>query len=437
MTQAVRRRRSSRLVFAALAAVLALIATACSDGHRDLRAQPAAGWSSYGGNGANANFTYSSVPEDLQLSWTRSAGGRMLAQVAIDGGGNVASTSQAPAGCDFQVLDQRSGRKNFCKRLGPEAAINTAFYDQLGQPYIGKAGLFIAYSSGGAIRWRLRTEGLGLSAKSAGPGRVLVATTGGQVMLVNAQTGKLTAPQKRFRPRSAGTDPTAGADQCADGGPECAIAAPPAVDAATNRVFLNVFPQGAKNSQLTALTYVDATGEEKINTLWTADLGGGMAGPASLSADGTTVYAFGRDGKLYAVDASNGRVRWSHRLDDAGFSTLSVAPDGTIVPAGGLGSPLTILHDDGDHVTEVAHRDDVASAGVGTQTTTGAVWAVVREGADQQLVLTEFDTKTGKTKRSLPLPDASGFSTGVAVSAAGQLAVSVTGGTVYFFDRRS
>ncbi|WOC13448.1 outer membrane protein assembly factor BamB family protein [Gordonia sp. MP11Mi] len=436
MTQAVRRRRSSRLVFAALAAVLALLATACSDGHHDLRAQPSAGWSSYGGNGANANFAYPQIPEDLHLSWTRPAGGRMLAQVAINSGGDVASTSQAPAGCDFQVLDPRSGRKNFCKRLGNESAINTAFYDQLGQPYIGKPGQFFAYSSGGAIRWRLRTEGLGLSAKSAGPGRVLIATTGGQVMLVNAQTGKLAAPQKRLRPKPTASDPTAGVDECVDGGPECAIAAPPAVDVAAKRAFLNVFPNGAKNSQLTALTYVDAAGEEKVDTLWTADLGGGMAGPASLSADGKTAYAFGRDSKLYAVDASNGRVRWSHRLDDAGFSTLSVAPDGTIVPAGSLGSPLTILHDDGDHVTEVARRDDVASAGVGTQTTAGTVWTVVREGADQQLVLTEFDTKTGKTKRSLPLPDASGFSTGVAVSATGQLVVSVTGGTVYFFDRR-
>ncbi|MCF8606780.1 PQQ-binding-like beta-propeller repeat protein [Gordonia sp. HY442] len=436
MTQAARRRRSSRLVFVVLTAVLAVVASACSDGHHDLRAQPAAGWSSSGGSGANANFTYAGVPDDLRLSWTRPAGGRVLAQVAISSGGDVASTSQAPSGCDFQVLDQRSGRKNFCRRLGTESALNTAFYDNLGQPYIGKAGLFVAYSNGGAIRWRLPTAGLGLSAKSAGPGRLLVATTGGQVLLVDTQTGDLAAPQKRYRPKPKEADPTAGAAQCAAGGPACAIAAPPAVDVAAKRTFLNVFPQGAKNSQLTALTYADADGTEKIDPLWTVDLGGGMAGPASLSADGRTVYAFGRDGKLYAVNAADGRVRWSHQLDDSRFATLSVSPDGTLIPAGSLGSPLTILHDDGSHVTEVARRDDVQLAGVGTQTAAGTAWSVVRDGPDEQLVLTEFDTKTGKTKRSLPLPDASGFSTGVAVSATGQLVVASTNGTLYFFDRR-
>lgn len=436
MSQAVRRRRSSGLVFVVMAAVLAVVMSACSDGHHDLRAQPAVGWSSYGGNGANANFTDAQVPDDVYLSWTRAAGGRVLAQVAINSGGDVASTSQAPTGCDFQVLDQRSGRKNFCRRLGPESALNTAFYDNLGQPYVGKAGLFVAYSGGGAIRWRLPTTGLGLSAKSAGPGRLLVATTGGQVLLVDTQTGDLAARQKRYRSKPAEADPTAGVDQCVAGGPECAIAAPPAVDVATKRTFLNVFPRGAKNSQLTALTYADADGTERIEPMWTADLGGGMAGPASLSADGRTVYAFGRDGKLYAVNAADGNVRWSYQLDGAGFATLSVSPDGTLIPAGGLGSPLTILHDDGDRAIEIARRDDVELAGVGTQTAAGTAWSAVREGPDKQLVLTEFDTKTGKTKRSLPLPEASGFSTGIAVSATGQIAVAATSGTLYFFDRR-
>ncbi|GAA4677001.1 PQQ-binding-like beta-propeller repeat protein [Gordonia humi] len=436
MTRAVRRRRRSSLVFAVIAAALALVATACSDGRIDVLAKPSAGWASFGGNGANANYAYPVVPDDLKLSWTRPAGGPVTAQVSIDAGGNVAASAKAPVGCDFQVLDQRNGRKNFCKRLGPGSAMNTAFYDQLGQPYIGKAGEFFAYNGGGAIRWRASTSGVALSAKSAGPGRIVLATTGGQIMLLNAQTGDPATPQLRLRPKPPkNTDPMAGVDQCASGGPACAISAPPAVDIASGRVFVNVVPAGAKTSQLTAVSYRDPAGKEKLSTMWTADLGGGMAGPASLSADGTTVYAFGRDGKLYAVDAADGSVRWSHDLDGHGFATLSVSPDGTLVPAGGLGSPLTVLHDDGDHASEVARRDDVQMAGVGTQTSAGSLWAVVREGADSALVLTEFDVKTAKTKRSLPLPEATGFSTGVAVSAVGQLAVATTDGTVYFFSR--
>ncbi|WP_143965617.1 PQQ-binding-like beta-propeller repeat protein [Gordonia zhaorongruii] len=436
MTRAVRSRRSSRLAFAVVATVLALVGTACSDGHIDVRASPSAGWSSFGGDGANSNYSPAQVPSDLTLSWSREIGDREFSPLAITGNGDVAGTSRTANGCNFTVLDSRAGRKNTCTRLGEGSSLNTPFYDQLSQPYIGEAGMFFALTGGGAIRWRMPTIGLPLSAKSAAPGRILVTTTQGQVLLLNAQTGDMTAPEVRLRPDPDLGDPMAGVSECAGGGAQCAISAPPAVDSQRKRFFLNFFPGGAKTSQVKAMNIVEENGQEQVKSLWTADVGGGVMGPPTLSADGQTVYSFGRDGKLYALDADDGAVRWSYDLGGYGFATLTVSPDGIIVPAGELGGPLVILRDTGSKVDEVARRDDVQMAGVGALNASGTVWAVVRDEG-RKLALTEFDAADGSTKTSVPMPGATGFSTGVAVSATGQLAVGTTGGSAYYFNVES
>ena len=64
----------------------------------------------------------------------------------------------------------------------------------------------------------------------------------------------------------------------------------------------------------------------------------------------------------------------------------------------------------------------------------GTAWAVVRAG--DGLALTEISAAEGKTLRTLPLPDARGFTTGIAVSPKGQIAVATNIGKVYFFDSK-
>ena len=70
-----------------------------------------------------------------------------------------------------------------------------------------------------------------------------------------------------------------------------------------------------------------------------------------------------------------------------------------------------------------------------TLTKTGTAWTVVRTGRDQKLSLLEVSAADGKTKRSLELPGALGFATGVAVSADGAVATATNLGEVYFFDK--
>ncbi|NED65085.1 pyrrolo-quinoline quinone, partial [Streptomyces sp. SID10244] len=96
---------------------MAVVVSACSDGEVDVRSVAGPGWSSYGGNAANSNFSYPPVPDDLALSWTRPTGGPVTAPVTISTQSNVGVTSNTASGCNLLILDPHSGRKNFCKRM--------------------------------------------------------------------------------------------------------------------------------------------------------------------------------------------------------------------------------------------------------------------------------------------------------------------------------
>ncbi|MEZ5209740.1 PQQ-binding-like beta-propeller repeat protein [Gordonia sp. (in: high G+C Gram-positive bacteria)] len=429
-----RRARASRpAAVVVLLAVAGLLLSACSDGHHEVRAIPAAGWPVYGGHGDNANYTPVTAPGGLSLKWQRPTGGPITAPLTLNANGDVGVTARTTNGCNLFVFSNTNGRKNFCKRMADGNQFNAMAFDQYSQPYVGESGMFLAFNGGGAIRWRMPTIGLPFSAKFAGPGQVLSVTQLGQILLIDAQTNRFDAPEVRLRPNADPAQPLFGLGDCISGGPLCAVSAPPAVDAGHERFYLNYRPDGAPAAQLTAMSYAEGRDGRRITGVWNAPVPGGMVGPATVSPNGETVYAFGRDGKLYAFAAGDGRQRWSYDLGGYGFATLSVSPGGVLIPTGTIGAPLTILKDDGDKAELRAKRDDVQAVSLATQTGKDTAWTVVRTGPAQKLVLTEFSTADGATKRSLDLPEATGFTTGVAVSSYGRIAVATNLGEVYYF----
>ncbi|WP_026918279.1 PQQ-binding-like beta-propeller repeat protein [Gordonia shandongensis] len=434
MIQAARRRTRTLTRAAVLAAATVLVVTSCSDGHTDVRSVPAPGWSTFGGDAGNTDYSHANVPDDLAPAWERPTEGAVRAPLSLTGSGDVMVTAQTRAGCNLFALDHRAGRKNFCKRMADGFWTNTALVDQYNQPYIGEPGRFLAFTGGGAIRWRQDVNGVPTSAKFAAPERVLVTTSRGEISIVNSQTGDAEYPAVQLWRGPAAADPAEGIDDCRTGGPACAVAAPPAVDGPRSRFFLNFHPQGGDAAQVKAMSYADG----EITDLWTAELPGGMVGPPTATADGRTVYAFSRENRLYAFDAETGRVRWSTDVGDSGFATLTVSPDGLIIPAGTVGAPLTILRDTGDGVEVVARNEGVRTAGLSTLTAGDRAWTVGRTDPRGRLALLQIDATDGSVVRSLPLgdekgPQPEGFATGVAVGASGQIAVATTGGTVYYF----
>ncbi|MEP9393475.1 PQQ-binding-like beta-propeller repeat protein [Gordonia sp. VNK1] len=429
-------RRMPATVVVVFAAVAALALSSCSDGHIDVRSVPGIGWSSYGGNAANSNFAYPSVPDDLALSWTRPTGGTVTAPVTISATGNVGVTSNA-TGCNLLVLDQRSGRKNFCKNMREGVSGNAMLTDQYDQPYIGEQTTFLAFNAGGAIRWRMPVVGVPLSAKFADPGIALMVTTQGQILLIDTQTAQFAAPEVRLRPEADPADPLYGYGDCVTNGPRCAVPAPPAVDMAHQRFFLNVWPTGAIASEIRGFSYAEVDGKRTISEMWKAQVPGGVIGPATLSADGSTVYTFSRLGQIVALDAATGTTRWTYDNGGYGFATMTVSPDGLIIPTGVIGAPLTLLRDRGDRAEKVWQRNDLATVSLSALTNSGTAWTVVRDPGKDTLSLTEVSTADGSTERSLTLPDSAGFTTGIAVSASGQIATATNLGEVYFFDSKS
>ncbi|GAB07581.1 PQQ-binding-like beta-propeller repeat protein [Gordonia amarae] len=433
MAARVRRRRIGT-GFALLTAVVTLVVSACSDGHTDVRSVSAWGWSSYGGNSYNSNFASPQIPDDLELRWSRPTGGPITAPLSISGNGNIGITATTDNGCNLFIFDPRQGRKNYCKRLQDGAATNTLLVDQYDQPYVGEKGLFIAFNAGGAIRWRVPTIGVPRSARFADRGVVLVATTQGQVLLLNSQTGDQVAPELRLRDDANLDDPGFGYGDCVTDGPQCPVPAPPAVDAGRSRAYLNVWPGGARESKLVALDYGKQNGERTIREAWSAPVSGGMIGPPTLSADGNRVYAVSKSGTLHAVDTVTGKDVWTYELGEHGFATLSVSPGGFIIPTGSVGAPLTLLRDTGNAAEQVWQRKDLAVVSLSTLTAQGTAWTVVRDPGRDSLSLTEVAVDDGKTLKTIPMPGSTGFATGVAVSATGQVATATHIGEVYLFD---
>lgn len=436
--QVSRRRRSALTrLLVALMAVSSLVLAGCSDGHIDVRSVPSVGWPSYGGVPGNANFAYADVPEDLTLSWTRPTGGPVTAPVTISGKGNVGVTSNAAAGCNVLVLDSRSGRKNFCKDMRAGVEINAMLVDQYDQPYLGEESTFLAFNAGGAIRWRAGVIGVPLSAKFAAPNAVLVASTQGQILLIDTQRNELLAPEVTLRSDVDPAQPLRGFGDCVRNGPQCAIPAPPAVDTQRELFFLNFFPQGAATSQIRAMKYGPVAGNREVRTAWQADVPSGVVGTPTLSADGATLYAFSRDGKIVALNTDDGSTRWTHDIGGHGFATMTVSPDGLIIPTGSLGAPLTLLRDRGDRAEQVWQRTDLATVSLSALTQQQTAWTVARDPGEDSLSLVEVSTTDGATKRTLPLPDSRGFATGVSVSYSGQIATATNLGEVYFFDSKA
>lgn len=65
--------------------------------------------------------------------------------------------------------------------------------------------------------------------------------------------------------------------------------------------------------------------------LWQTPLGAPVSSSPALSDDMSTVYAGSWDGRLYALDAATGRIRWSFATRDHIYSSPAVTHEGTVL----------------------------------------------------------------------------------------------------------
>lgn len=428
-----RRKPSVRRAAAAAAAVLLAVPLGgCHNTDSWVDAAPAQGWPAQYGDASNSSYTAAAGATKLELRWTRSVKGSLGAGAALSGRGWLALNAQTPGGCSLMEWENaNNGRQRWCVRLVQGGGFAGALFDGFDNLYVGQPGTIMSFPPTQWTRWRAPVIGMPSTPRILDNGQLLVVTHLGQVLVFDAHRGTVVGTALDLVDGVDPTDATRGLSDCAPARPDCPVAAPPAFSAASGMVVLGLWQPGATAAVLVGLKY--HPGQTPLLTQeWSTDaVADGVIASPVLSADGSTVYVNGRDQRLWALHAADGKPKWSAPLKFLAQTPPAVTPDGLIVAGGGPDTHLVAFKDAGDHGEQVWRRDDVnplttssLAAGVG--------YTVAR--AENGVSLLIFDTHDGHTVGSYPLPEATGYPVGVSIGHDQRVVAATSDGQVYSFD---
>ncbi len=432
-----------RRVIAAVGTLGLLMLTGCgSSTIDDIKVGSGKGWQSAFHDGRNSGASSVTGARHLSLSWSRPIGGPLANATTIGPDGQLFVTSRTTADCvgkpgttgmifSFQMP---TGRKRFCNALGPDAVAAASAVDGASNVYVGDDGAVFSFNPLGQPRWRTPVAGVPVSVQFTHDGTVLSVSQSGQVDVLDRQTGDrevstyqvLGDPDFLAHPNVTRPPDGQGIDDCAVGGPQCAVANVSALDPNSGRFYLTAWRTGAPAASLVALHYAD----KKVTQDWSVDiLTDGSATSPALSSDGKTLYVGDNSGRLLAVDTADGHTKWTQPLGFTPRGGISLL-DGLLIPAGDDGH-LMALRDNGDRVDIAWERKDLTLRGRPVQTAGDTGYVVVPMG--EALHLLTFDTKSGKTIASAPLPGAQGTTVSTAIGPDGQVVVGTRIGELFAF----
>ncbi len=416
---------------AAFAGTVVLIATAgCGNTDHWVDAAPATGWSAQYADAANSSYTRTAGAESLKLEWSRSVKGSLFASVALGAGDYLAANGQTAAGCSLMVWEYtNNGRQRWCTRMVLGGGFASPLFDKFDNLYIGQPGTMLSFPSTQWVRWRHPVIGMPLTPRFVDDNRLLVATHLGQVQVVDAHRGETIGSAVDLVQGVDPTDSQRGLTDCQPSGPRCPVAAAPAFSPSTGLIVIGVWQPNAPAATLTALTYRG----QALAPEWTTDaVKSGVLDSPVFSNDGSTVYVNSRDGALWAINAKDGKPKWSVPLGFSPQTPPSVAPGGLIVSGGGPDAKLVAVRDNGEHGDVMWRRDDVNPLCTSSQAGADVGYSVVRSG-DKGLTLLVFRTADGRTVNTYPLPQATGWPVGVSVATDRRVITATNDGQVYGF----
>lgn len=425
------RRRSS----AVLAVALAVGLGGCGNTDSWVEASAAQGWPAQYGDAANSGYTSTGGAAKLSLQWTRSVKGSLAAGPALSARGYLALNAQTPDGCSLMEWENDdNGRQRWCVRLFQGGGFAGALFDGFDNLYVGQPGALLSFPVTQWTRWRRPVIGMPTTPRFLGNGQLLIATHLGQVLVFDAHRGMVVGSPLDLVEGIDPADATRGLADCAPARPGCPVAAAPAFSAASGTVVLGVWQPGAAAAGLVGLKY--HPGQTPLLTReWTGDaVSAGVIASPVLSADGSTVYVNGRDQRLWALHAADGKVKWSVPLGFLAQTPPAVTPQGLIVSGGGPDTRLAAFKDAGNHADQVWRRDDVVPLSSSSLAGTGIGYTVAggrpTDGAPGLSVLV-FDPVNGHPLGSYPLPAATGYPLGVSVGNDRRVVAATSDGQVY------
>ena len=418
---------------AALASTM-LVVSGCGTTDDWVQSTAARGWSAQYADAENSSHTATEGASTLAMDWTRSVKGELGAAAAMGGDSYLAVNAQTAGGCSLMVWENdNGGRQRWCTRMFLGGGFSSPMFDGFDNLYIGQPGLMLSYPPTQWVRWRTNVIGMPTTARFLDAGQLLVVTHLGQVLVFDSHQGVVVGTPLDLVEGVDPTDATRGITDCQQSLPGCPVPSAPAFSAASGIAVLGVWQPGAKASVLTALRY--QPGQPALLTReWTSDaVAAGVLGSPVLTDDGKTVYANGRDRRLWALNAADGTVKWSLPLDFQPETPPSVAPGGLIVAGGGPNTRLVGIKDSGESAEVVWRRDDVTPLSTSSQAGGQVAYTVVADGPQKLALLVFNPADGGRTLNSYPLPDAVGFPVGVSVGFDRRVVAATSGGQVYSF----
>lgn len=421
----------------ALASAMLLSGSLAGCGNTDSWVEPIAarGWSAQYADAQNSSYTATEGASTLAPGWSRSVKGELGAAAALGGDGYLAVNGQTAGGCSLMVWENGSrGRQRWCTRMVLGGGFTSPLFDSFDNLYIGQPGLMIAYPPTQWVRWRTNVIGMPTTTRFLAPGRLLVVTHLGQVLVFDAHRGEVTGTPLDLVDGIDPTDPFRGLPDCQQSQPACPVATAPAYSEASGIAVLGLWQPGAKASVLIALRY-QPDQAALVAREWTSDaVAAGVLGSPVLSRDGQTVYVNGRDRQLWALDTSDGKPKWSVPLGFQPQTPPSLAPGGLVIAGGGPDTRLVAIQDSGDRADIVWRRDDVTPLTTSSQAGARVAYTVVADGPQGLSLLVFNPADGGRTLNTYPLPDAAGFPVGVSVGFDRRVVVATSAGQVYSFD---
>jgi outer membrane protein assembly factor BamB len=423
---------------AVLAVGVSIAASGCGNTDSWVVASAAQGWPAQYADAANSGYTATDGATKLSLQWTRSVKGSLAAGPALSARGYLALNAQTPAGCSLMEWENDDrGRQRWCVRLFQGGGIGGPLFDGFDNLYVGRPGAFLSFPVTQWTRWRQPVIGMPSTPRFLGNGQLLVATHLGQVLVFDAHRGEVVGSPLDLVDGVDPTDATRGLADCAQARPGCPVAAAPAFAAASGMVVLGIWQPGAPAAGLVALKYHPGQ-TPQLGREWVSDaVGAGVIASPVLSADGSTVYVNGRDQRLWALHAADGKVKWSVPLTFLAQTPPAITPQGLIVSGGGPDTRLVAFRDAGDHADQVWRRDDVTPLSASSLAGAGVGYTVVSRG-DQGpgtpgMAVLVFDPATGRTLNDYPLPGSTGYPLGVSVGNDRRVVTTTSDGQVYGF----
>ncbi|CAN3128193.1 PQQ-binding-like beta-propeller repeat protein [Mycobacterium sp. smrl_JER01] len=455
-----------RIIASTSTLLIAGLLAGCGTTDSWVQARAADGWAAQYADAANSSSTSVAGADTLRLEWARSVKGRLAAQVALGSGNFLAANAQTESGCSLMVWEtDNRARQRWCTRLVQGGGFAGPLFDGFDNLYIGQPGALLSFPTTQWIRWRQPVIGMPMTARILTPGRLLVVTHLGQVLVFDAHRGTVTGTALDL---VAGVDPTdseRGLDDCRLAGPQCPVAAAPAYSEVSGMVVLTLWEPDTDAPVLVGLRYQPGQTPHLVRE-WTSNaVGDGPLASPVLSADGSTVYVNGRDERLYALNVEDGTEKWSVPLGYLAQTPPSVTPSGSVIAGGGPGSRLTAVRDTAEEGEVLWTRDDTSP--LTTSSLAGVGYVVVRDSGDADtddtdtddadtddagtddagtegagtddgrsdgpLALRVFSLGDGSTVDTLPLPNATGWPVGVSIGHDGRVVTATSDGQVYGF----